>query len=81
MKIFGPSVEKADQNPKKNANIYNDGDFYQVLLTDFLNMNDSENAGDPLANQNTEGDYLYGADLSLTQKYLEKRQKIKELNL
>ena len=68
---MGPSSESP------NTNIYNDHDFYTVLLSDYLALNDQEaqetsgGAGD--------GDYLYGADLSLTQKYLAKREKLKEI--
>ena len=51
------------------------------MLSDFLNQNDKN---DDTVNQNVSGaggndDYLYGADLSMTQKYLVKRQKLKEL--
>lgn len=51
------------------------------MLSDFLNQNDKN---DDSVNQNVQGsggndDYLYGADLSMTQKYLVKRQKLKEL--
>ena len=52
-----------DINEDKNPNIYNDHDFYQLLLSDFLAMNDQEAGGD----KNEGGDdFLYGADLSLT---------------
>lgn len=61
---------------ERDKNIYNDHDFYSVLLSDFLAMNDepNEEAGD-----NGGGDFLYGADLSMTQKFLAKKQKLKEL--
>ena len=49
------------------ANIYNDHDLYTVMLSDYLAMNDDSQQ------QNASGDYLYGADLSLTQKYLAKK--------
>jgi len=49
----------------RDVNVYNDKDFYGELLSDFLKTNDSsapnQNAGQP-----DNGDYLYGADLSLT---------------
>lgn len=47
----------------RDKNIYNDHDFYSVLLSDFLAMNDepNEEAGD-----NGGGEFLYGADLSMT---------------
>ena len=64
----------------RDVNIYNDKDFYGALLSDFLKTNDNS-APDPNEGQPGNSDYLYGADLSLTQKYLLKRQKLKELDL
>ena len=61
-------------NPS-NTNIYNDHDLYTVMLSDYLAMNDDSQQ------QNASGDYLYGADLSLTQKYLAKKQKLKEIEI
>ena len=63
-----------------DENLFNDHDYYQLLLNDFLQTNDKsigdqEAAGGPQDG----GEFLYGADLSLTQKYLLKRQKMKEL--
>ena len=49
------------------VNVYNDHDLYTQLLSDYLAMNDDA------PTQETDGEYLYGADLSLTQKYLAKR--------
>ena len=52
--------------------IFNDHDYYQLLLNDFL-ANGEKNI-DHTQDQNTvDQDFLYGADLSLTQKYLAKR--------
>ena len=45
------------------------------MLSDYLAMNDDSQQ------QNASGDYLYGADLSLTQKYLAKKQKLKEIEI
>ena len=47
-----------------------------MLLSDFLAMND-EGADDQ--NGDTGGEFLHGADLSMTQKFLAKKQKLKEL--
>ena len=54
-------------NPS-SKNIYNDHDLYTVMLSDYLAMND-----DSQQQNDASGDYLYGADLSLTQKYLAKK--------
>lgn len=66
-----------------DANLFNDHDYYQLLLNDFLSSNDRSNVGPDEAGAANGGagddEYLYGADLSLTQKFLAKRQKMKEL--
>jgi hypothetical protein len=62
---------------ERDHNIYNDFDFYQTLLKDFLEMNDqstndlynNEENGAEVDNDN----YLDGADIGLTQKFLLKR--------
>lgn len=67
----------------KDPSIYNDHDFYKNLLSDFLNasgiMSDALETT-PLAGHNhphlpasSHGDFLFGADLSLTQKFLAKK--------
>ena len=65
-----------DLTNDRDRNIYNDFDFYQILLKDFLASADGgeDNAG---ANGGGEDDiYLDGADLGLTQKYLERKKKL-----
>tara|TARA_B110000285_G_C15078540_1_gene592133 strand:- start:254 stop:493 length:240 start_codon:yes stop_codon:yes gene_type:complete len=53
------------------------------MLSDFLNQNDKndDTVDNNIAGAGGGGDneFLYGADLSMTQKYLLKRQKLKEL--
>lgn len=58
-----------------DKNVYNDHDLYTVMLSDYLAMNDDSQQ------EKGSGDYLYGADLSLTQKYLAKKQKLKEIEI
>ena len=43
--------------------------------------NDDSAAQAVSGGKNDDDGFLYGADLSLTQKYLMKRQKLKELNI
>lgn len=58
-----------------DVQIYNDHDFYQQLLSDFLAAHEGEDEG-----QDGEDDakYLGSTDLNLTQRYLQKKQKLKE---
>ena len=76
-KVFGRSHDNLTAD--RDENIYNDYDFYQALLKDFLANNDSQYV--PQDNQPGGEDdiYLDGADLGLTQKFLAKRQKLKEI--
>ena len=80
-RILGRGVE--DLHKTSDANIYNDHDFYQVLLSDFLQAS-GEQEDDAVAegagahDAETEKRFLGGADLGLTQKYLEKKQKMAE---
>ena len=53
----------ADLTNDRDQNIYNDHDFYTVLLSDFLAMNDE---GAEEAADGGNGDFLHGADLSMT---------------
>jgi len=48
------------------------------MLGDYLKENDPTQE-DP-STMDSNADYLYGADLSLTQKYLARREKLKELS-
>jgi protein AATF/BFR2 len=60
-------------------NIYNDYDFYQALLKDFLANNDATYVPTEGGAGGADDDiYLDGADIGLTQKFLAKRQKLKE---
>lgn len=51
-----------------DANLFNDHDYYQLLLNDFLASNDRSlgSTGPDAGGQAGGDDYLYGADLSLT---------------
>ena len=68
----------SDLANERDKNIYNDHDFYTVLLSDFLAMNDEGNED---GNDEGNGEFLHGADLSMTQKFLAKKQKLKELEI
>lgn len=59
----------------KDENIFNDNEFYQGLLKDFLATNESGNGGQ---GQTEDADDIYvdGADLGMTQKFLERRRKL-----
>lgn len=71
---------------QQDKNLFNDHDCYQLMLNDFLQSNDralnepGEDANDKTGGAGNE-DFLYGADLSLTQKYLLKKQRLKELEV
>eukprot|EP00347_Sterkiella_histriomuscorum_P006693 403351797 len=77
-RILGRKAD--DLANEKDPNIFNDFDFYQVLLKDFLANADGSGAdGDDKYNATGGGDddmYLDGADLGLTQKYLERKRKL-----
>ena len=71
------------QNSNGNPQIYNDLDFYQTLLKDFLATNDgnsaSHNHNTASGNQDDDDDiYVDGADLGMTQRFLEQRRKLRE---
>jgi protein AATF/BFR2 len=72
------STDAEEALKMSDLNLFNDHDYYQLLLNDFLSMNDKQGE----TTETKEGaEFLYGADLSLTQKYLMKRQKLKELQI
>lgn len=75
-KVFGKLVSESLQatQDKHDAEIYNDQDFYQLMLKDFLASNDTSTGEQQ---HETEAD---GADLGLTQKYLERKRKLQEAN-
>ena len=56
-------------------NLFNDQEYYSLLLNDFLATKEDATGQDPAS----DGQFLYGADLSLTQKFLAKKQRMKEL--
>ena len=65
---------------ERDPAIYNDHDFYRSLLSDFLNANGIVDDADEMERtQAGNEDFLFGADLSLTQKFLAKKQKLKDL--
>ena len=74
-RVLGRSAE--DLHSTTDVNIYNDHDFYQVLLSDFLQNNDDnpDHDGDGHDSE-TERRFLMGADLGLTHKYLAKKQRM-----
>ena len=59
--------------------MYNDWDFYQVLLGDFLQDNEDEDAYSDAGSQDSEKEkhYLGNADLNLTRKALAKKNAMK----
>jgi hypothetical protein len=65
----------------RDTGIYNDHDFYQMLLHDFLNAPGQDDQEEQQQEEAGNQDYLFGADLSLTQKFLAKKQKLKEIQL
>ena len=76
-RIMGRSAE--DLHNTVDANIYNDHDFYQVLLSDFLQAaGEGKDDDDDGHDSETERRFLGGADLGLTNKYLRKKQQMLE---
>ena len=80
-RILGRGAE--DLHQMTDANIYNDHDFYQVLLSDFLQTQQGENDdgdqdGEDGHDSETERRFLGGADLSMTQKYLSKKHRMQQ---
>lgn len=61
---------------EQDIQIYNDHDFYQQLLSDFLAAHEGEDNGDDGGEEDSK--FLGNADLNLTQRYLQKRQKLKD---
>ena len=59
----------------KDLEIYNDADFYQTLLKDFLASNES-NGPTQQAEDGQDDIYTDGADLGMTQRFLERRRKL-----
>lgn len=66
-KIFGTATD--DLTVESNENIFNDFDFYQTLLKDFLLVNDgtaNDQVGDINGTDQNGDMYLEGADLGMT---------------
>lgn len=58
---------------ERDVQIYNDYDFYQQLLNDFLAAHDLQ------ADEGQDDDkYLGSADINLTKRFLQRRQQLKE---
>lgn len=55
-----------DLTNDRDENIYNDFDFYQALLKDFLANNDSQYTDAQHGATNDDDIYLEGADIGLT---------------
>ena len=61
---------------ERDANLYNDQDFYQVLLADFLQANEDA-VSDNESQDETEKRYLGNADLNITKRLLERKKSMK----
>ena len=75
-RIFGRPA--ADLTQDRDPQIYNDFDFYQAILKDFLATNDSASGSSNGLNNDADDIYVDGADLGITQKFLERRRKLQE---
>ena len=73
-KIFGMPMTTFTE--ERDTNIYNDYEFYQNMLKDFLASSGEVEEENQL--NGGEDEYLEGADIGLTQRYLQKRQKMKD---
>ena len=74
LKQFGRMVSE-QLGTTKDLEIYNDADFYQTLLKDFLASNES-NGPTQQDEDGQEDIYADGADLGMTQRFLERRRKL-----
>ena len=72
-KVFGKPT--SDLNNEQDDQIFNDFDFYQVLLKDFLASNEDEEENTGAAGYDDDV-YLDGADIGMTQKFIERRKKL-----
>lgn len=75
-RVLGRPV--SDLHSDKDVQIFNDFDFYKVLLSDFLQSNENEGNKNDVEDElsETERHLLGNADLSITQKFIRKRQKM-----
>ena len=72
-RVLGKSAEES-LHKETDPNIYNDHDFYQVLLADFLKAHEFDNLDkDSDFNEEEEKRFLGNADIGLTQRFLQKR--------
>lgn len=78
-RVLGRRAE--DITLTRDSSIYNDFDFYQLLLKDFLASADSGEGEDGRYGASGGGDadvYLDGADLGLTQRFLERKKRLEQ---
>lgn len=76
-KLFGRLHSDTLTQEKVDKQIYNDHDFYQALLKDFLAASTGGGESAQQTNDNNDDDiYVDGADLGMTQKYLERKRKL-----
>ena len=73
-RILGRVADDLHEN--SDANIYNDHDFYQILLSDFLQASGEADPDVDGHDSETERRFLGAADLGLTQKYLAKKARL-----
>ena len=66
-----------DLSKEFDLEVYSDFDFYQQLLQDFLKAHEHDEL-DEGSDAEREKEFLGNADLSITQKYLEKRKRLQE---
>ena len=63
MKVFGHSVSEHISNNAESIQVYNDSDFYQALLKDFLATTEQTSTSQ---GYNDDDIYVDGADLGMT---------------
>lgn len=63
-----------DLHQESDVNLFNDFDFYQLLLGDFLQQNEDD--GSEASQDEADKHYLGNADLNLTRKALAKKQAL-----
>ena len=76
LKQFGRLVSEQLAGGGKDPEIYNDADFYQTLLKDFLASNESNGPSSHQPEDGQDDIYADGADLGMTQRFLERRRKL-----
>ena len=75
--MLGHAAENLHQD--RDPNLYNDYDFYQILLGDFLQANEDADANSEEGSQDEDQEkhYLGNADLNLTRKAIAKKKAMK----